>query len=158
MDIILVKASLEDAEFIHAMQIKSFMPLLERYQDFETNPANESLEKVIARIIQSFTDYYIIKSGSAFIGGIRIVKKDNKRYRVSPVFILPEYQGNGLAQKVFQMIEQIYHDAKSWELDTILQEPGNCHLYEKLGYKKTGKTEIVNSRMTLVFYEKKLDK
>jgi GNAT superfamily N-acetyltransferase len=158
MDIILVKAKLEDAEFIHAMQIKSFMPLLERYQDLETNPANESLEKVMARINQSFTDYYIIKSGRTFIGGIRIVKKDNMRYRVSPVFILPEYQGIGLAQKVFQMIEQMYDDAKTWELDTILQEQGNCHLYEKLGYKKTGKTEIVNARMTLVFYEKHLDK
>ena len=26
--------------------------------------------------------------------------------------------------------------------------------YEKLGYKKTGKTEIINDRLTLVFYEK----
>jgi GNAT superfamily N-acetyltransferase len=157
MDIILVKAKLNDAEFIHAMQIKAFRPLLERYQDLETNPANEPLEKVVARIKQSFTDYYIIKSGGTFMGGIRIAKMENKRYRVSPVFILPEYQGNGLAQKVFHMIEQVYFDAKTWELDTILEEPGNCHLYEKLGYKKTGQTKIVNARMTLVFYEKQLD-
>ena len=60
MSIILVKAKLEDAECIHAMQIKCFMPLLKRYQDLETNPANEPLQKVIARLNQSFTDYYII--------------------------------------------------------------------------------------------------
>ena len=30
------------------------------------------------------------------------------------------------------MLEQIYSDANEWELDTILQEQGNCHLYEKV--------------------------
>jgi len=40
-------------------------------------------------------------------------------------------------------------------LDTILEEAGNCHLYEKIGYMKTGKTEVINEKMTLVFYEKK---
>lgn len=41
MDISLMKAKLKDAETIHHMQIKAFMPLLERYKDFEINPANE---------------------------------------------------------------------------------------------------------------------
>jgi hypothetical protein len=39
-------------------------------------------------------------------------------------------------------------------LDTILQEAGNCYLYEKLGYKKTGKTEKINDKMDIVYYEK----
>jgi GNAT superfamily N-acetyltransferase len=154
MNISLVKADLKDAESIHSMQIKSFIPLLEKYQDFETNPANEPLEKVIWRINQPSTDYYIIKDDEIAVGGIRIVKKDNKRYRVSPIFILSEYQGKGIAQKVFQIIEQKYNDAMVWELDTILQEQGNCYLYEKLGYKQTGRRKIINDRLTIVFYEK----
>lgn len=158
MDISLTKAELKDAETIYTIQIKSFMVLLERYQDFETNPGSESIEKIVDRINQPFTDYYIIKSDGIAVGGVRIVKKDNKLYRVSPIFILPEQQGKGIAQKVFQMVEQIYSDAKGWELDTILQEQGNCYLYEKLGYEKTGKTEIINNKMTLVFYEKHLTK
>jgi GNAT superfamily N-acetyltransferase len=149
-----VKADLKDAETIHRMQIKSFTPLLEKYQDFEISPANEPLEKVVWRINQPTTDYYIIKSNEIAAGGIRIVKKDNKHYRVSPIFILPEYQGKGIAQKVFQIIEQKYNDAIVWELDTILQEQGNCYLYEKIGYKQTGKTEIINDRLTIVYYEK----
>lgn len=158
MDISLIKAELKDAETIHVMQIKSFMDLLERYQDFETSPANEPIEKIIDRINQPFSDYYIIKRAGAAVGGIRIVKNDNKLYRISPIFILPEHQGEGIAQKVFQMIEQIYCDAKAWELDTILQEKRNCYLYEKLGYNQTGKMEVINSKMTLVFYEKYLNK
>ena len=158
MNVFLTKATLNEAGTIHAMQVKSFQPLLDKYQDFETNPAAEPIEKIITRINQSFTDYYIITNEINAIGGIRIVRLENKRYRVSPVFVLPEHQGKGIAQKVFQMIEGIYADAKSWELETILQEPGNCHLYEKVGYQRTGKSQVINSKMTLIAYEKKVDK
>ena len=33
-------------------------------------------------------------------------------------------------------------------------EKGNLYLYEKMGYKQTGKTEVINERLTLVFYRK----
>ena len=155
MEISLSKSDLNEASIIHEMQTKAFMPLLDKYHDFETSPANETLERIISRMNQSFTDYYIIKSSSIAVGAIRIVRKENKTYRVSPIFVLPEYQGKGIAQKVFGLIEDIYNDAQIWELGTILQERGNCYLYEKLGYKRTGKIEVINDRMTIVFYEKR---
>ena len=37
---------------------------------------------------------------------------------------------------------------------TILQEKGNLHLYEKLGYRQTGKTEKISDLMDIVYYEK----
>lgn len=154
MYISLAKADSKDAEIIHTMQIKSFMPLLEKYQDYETSPVNEPIEKIIDKINHPFTDYYIIKSDNLDVGGVRIVKKDDKHYRVSIIFILPEYQGKRIAQEVFRILEQIYSYANEWELDTILQEQGNCHLYEKVGYKQTGETKVINDRLTLVFYKK----
>jgi GNAT superfamily N-acetyltransferase len=154
MNIFLLKAEIQDAKIIHEMQIKSFAPLLEKYQDFDTSPANESMGKIVERINQPLTDYYIINDDSVAVGVVRVVKKDNKLYRVSPIFVLPEHQMKGIAQKAFEMLEQIYYDAEVWELDTILQEQGNCYLYEKLGYKKIGKTKSINDKMTLVFYEK----
>lgn len=84
------------------------------------------------------------------------MKKDNQIYIVSPIFILPEHQEKGVAQKVFTMVEQIYDDAKSWKLGTILQEKGNCYLYEKIGYKNMGATKVIKDKMTMVFYEKHL--
>ncbi|EPY09331.1 N-acetyltransferase GCN5 [Paenibacillus alvei TS-15] len=156
MDITLIKAGLNEASIIHEMQVTAFMPLLNKYQDYETSPANEPMERIIDRINQSFTDYYIIKSSNISIGAIRIVRKENKIYRVSPIFILPEHQGKGIAHKVFSKIEDIYNDARIWELDTILQEQGNCYLYEKLGYQKTGELIQINDNMTIVFYEKRL--
>ena len=156
MEIRLLRAGVEDAKELHTMQVESFQELFEKYQDFDTSPANESVEKVEARLKQNFTYYYFICIGMQKAGAIRIVdKKENgKNKRISPIFVLPEFQGQGIAQKAIRLCEEI-HGNEGWELDTILQEPKNCHLYEKMGYRQTGKTEVINERLTLVFYEKK---
>ena len=77
----------------------------------------------------------------------------NIRKRISPLFILPNFRGRGYATQAIIEAEKINGD-KNWFLDTILQEEGNCALYEKMGYVATGKTELLNDRMTLVDYEK----
>ena len=64
---------------------------------------------------------------------------------------LKEYRGKGYAQEAIRAVELI-HGECDWELDTILQEKGNCYLYEKMGYKKTDTTEVINEKLTLVFY------
>lgn len=79
----------------------------------------EAVERTIERLNQATTDYYIIKESNIPVGAIRIVRKEDNNYRVSPIFILPEYQGKGIAQKVFSIMENTYTDAKRWELDTI---------------------------------------
>lgn len=154
--ITLVRAGVDNAKEIHAMQVESFKGLLEKYQDYDTNPGNESVEKVEARLQQDFTYYYFICVGQQKAGAVRVVdkKEAGTNKRISPIFILPEFQGKGIAQKAIQLCEKM-HGGGTWELDTILQEPGNCHLYEKMGYRQTGKTEVINERLTLVFYEKR---
>ena len=80
-------------------------------------------------------------------------KEENKNKRISPIFILPEYRNKGIAQSAIKICEEI-HGNNNWELSTILQEKGNCYLYEKLGYHSTGKTQVINDRLTLIFYKK----
>lgn len=154
MNIELIRASVDDAQEIWEIQVKSFKSLLDKYQDFETSPANEPVDKVIGRISQGETYYYFICADGVKVGAIRVFVHPTAGYKkISPLFVLPEYQNRGIAQKTMQMCEEI-HGAENWRLDTILQEAGNCHLYEKMGYHKTGRTEVINDRLTLVFYEK----
>ena len=156
MEITLVRANINNAKELHAMQVKAFKELLEKYQDYDTNPGNESVEKLEARLKQDFTFYYFIYIGQQKAGAIRIVdqKENGKNKRISPIFILPEFQGKGIAQKAIRLCEKM-HGNENWELDTILQESKNCYLYEKMGYRQTGKTKVINERLTLTFYEKK---
>ena len=155
MKVKLVPVTIKDVKELHSMQIKAFKELLDKYQDFDTNPGNESIENVKERLKQNFTDYYFICIGLQKVGAIRIVdtKEAGKRKRISPLFILPEFQGQGIAQKAIQLCEEI-HGKEEWELVTILQEPKNCYLYEKMGYKKTDKIKIINKKLTLICYEK----
>ena len=155
METKLLRAHVCDAAEIHAMQIEAFRELLEKYQDFDTNPGSETVEKVEARLKQEFTFYYFICIGQQKAGAIRIVdrKEPGAGKRISPLFILPAFRGRGIAQEAIRLCEEI-HGKENWELDTILQEPENCHLYEKMGYRQTGRTEVINERLTLVFYDK----
>ena len=156
MRISLKTASIRDAEAIHRLQVASFLPLLRKYRDRETNPANEDVERVIGRLKQPHTTYYFIMLDGVRIGAIRIIYDDEaRRARISPMFIIPEYQGKGYGQDAMALVEGVV-DAECWELETILQEEGNCYFYEKMGYRRTGITREINDRMTIVFYEKSI--
>jgi hypothetical protein len=39
---------------------------------------------------------------------------------------MPEYRNRGLAQKAIKLAEE-KHGCSDWELDTILEEKGNCY-------------------------------
>ena len=155
MELILKRATCEDAELIWKMQIEAFSDLYEKYQDTDTSPATEPLEKILSRLRQCFTYYYIIEVDKNIVGALRVVDKKEKgsAKRISPIFILKKYRNMGIAQAAIIEAERI-HGNDNWELDTILSEKGNCYLYEKMGFKSTGKTEKVNDKMTLVFYQK----
>ena len=89
------------------------------------------------------------------MGAVR-VHIDNNIGRISALAVHPDYQGQGIAQQALLRIENIHCDIKKWFLDTISEESGNCHLYKKIGYRKTGQFEKINDNMTLAYYEKQL--
>ncbi len=154
MNVTFLKAVFADCEEIHKMQVDAFQKLLEKYQDFDTNPASEKLEVVQQKYNQHCTDYYFILCDRVKIGAVRVVRLSTTACRISPIFILPEHQNKGYAQKAMIDIEKLYPDAETWELDTIKQENKLCHLYEKSGYVATGKEEDIKEGMTIAYYKK----
>ena len=150
----LVRANVSDCEKIWSLQIEAFADLLAKYQDYETSPGNEPKENIQAKLLDEFTFFYFIYHEDEIAGAVRVVdRKNGDRKRIAPIFIMKKFRNRGLAQKTFEEIERI-HGINHWMLDTILQEAGNCYLYEKLGYKRTGKVEHINERMDIVYYEK----
>ena len=143
-------------ETVYAIQRAAYGPLYEKYHDDGLSPYLESKDAVLRKYTRDGTTGYLFFADGTAVGAVRIIIDDeSKTGRVSALCVLPEYQNKGIAQKALTEIEKMHPDVRLWSLGTILEETGNCHLYEKLGYKKTGKTEAVNEKMTLVFYEKK---
>ena len=154
MSVTLRQAKRDEVQKIWEMQIEAFRELLEKYQDYDLSPGAEPVDKVIARFEQPWTKYFFIEAEGADIGVIRVIDmNDGSRKRISPLWIMKEYRGRGYAQDAILAVEELY-GAANWSLDTILQEKGNCHLYEKMGYHQTGRMEHINDRMDIVFYEK----
>ncbi len=153
MEISLKKASPEDAELIHSMQIIAFRPLLEKYQDYDYSPAMETLERTKYRISLPAADHWLILLNDHPVGAIGIGRYDGY-CKLKRLFILPEYQNHGYAQQGVRLAEAQYPSGIRWELDTILQEEKLCHLYEKLGYRKTEKIKPIKEGMDLIFFEK----
>ena len=154
MNVKLIKATRSDMETIWHMQIKAFSELLKKYQDYDISPASESFERIIEKYEMQGSFCYFISDNNFNVGVIRILdKQDGSRKRISPIWIMPEYRNKGYAQIAIKEAEKI-HGAEHWSLDTILQEKGNLHLYEKLGYHQTGRIEKINDRMDIVYYEK----
>ena len=101
----LKRATVHDAELIWRMQVAAFTGLLAKYQDLDTTPGNEPLDKVQRHLAQPETYFYLIKADEETVGA-------------------------------------------------IAQERGNCHLYEKMGYRVTVEAHEVKEGMTLIVYEK----
>lgn len=153
MAIVLKKAKEKDIPLLHGIQQEAFAALLEYYQDYDTNPAAETIERMYQKMCEPFTSYYLIMLDDVPIGGIRVCDF-GQRCRISPIFLLSNYQGRGYGQEAMYLAEKCHPNATIWELDTILQEEKLCRLYEKLGYQKAGKTNNIKDGMDIVFYEK----
>ena len=154
MEIRLAKATENDAQAIFDIQVKAFMPLLNKYLDYETNPANENIERVISRINQYNGSFYKILADNTLVGAICVFWREDVQFWISPMFILPTHQGAGIAQKVINLIEGMFPQATTWELATLVEEERNCYLYEKMGYSKTGISKKLNDKATLIFFKK----
>lgn len=153
----LAKADRREAALIHRLQCESFMPMYERYHDDDTSPAKESVEGIAAKLESDDTDFYIISYENEPVGGVRVVREGVtgglESCRISPIFILPQYQDKGIGSGVMEMLFERY-SVQRWHLSTILQERRDCHFYEKHGFVRSGGEVCLKDGITLVFYEK----
>ena len=153
-----IEISRDSASIVHEIQKISFKSLLEKYQDYDMSPALETLDRIIEKIDRANTKSYIFQLEEINVGWVRVMEVEEMVYKISALCVLPEYQNRGIAQEVLKEIESYYPNARKWVLDTILEEKGNCYLYEKLGYVKVGELMRINERMTLINYEKEVDR
>lgn len=154
----LIPAGPFDAERIHIMKYKAFVPLYAKYRDRETSPAKEPIEKVIRQLGDKASDYWIILFSEEPVGAIRIIHEEGEtEARISPFFIVPAFQGLGIGQAVLGRIFRMYAGVRLWKLETLKQETKDRHIYEKFGFTKTGREQRINSRLSTIRYKKAVD-
>lgn len=154
MNIQLIKATTSDAEAMQKMQIESFTPHFQRYNDVATSPVNESLEKMLYRINYEKDSYFKIMVENIHAGCMWVYEKEPKLYRIGIMYISPEFQCKGVGHRALAIAESLFPEAEAWELDCPDDMTINRNCYKKAGYRFTGETKIINDKLTLVTYRK----
>ena len=132
MQLELKRVGVEKAEALWKMQVEAFQELYEKYQDTETSPATESIDKTVMRLNQSFTYFYFIEMDGTTVGAIRVIDKQEvgKAKRISPIFVMPEYRNRGLAQKAIQLVEEILSCfERHWHNGYAIEAATACRKY-----------------------------
>lgn len=151
MNISLKRATYENANLLKAMQRNVFAPYLTKYQDYKTNPALESMEKVYTRIDNG---YYLIVLDDDNIIGASSISVNNEAYNradfdILLYYICKKYQNQGYGTKAFALLYPIIQ-YKTVALRTVKQDEYLVHFYEKLGFKPTGDETFINDHLTLI--------
>ncbi len=143
------------------LQKKIFLPIYLKYFD-KHNPIFESRKIMQYRLRNKNTKaYYVVyeeKKESFKTVGYVILRFNNNIATIGRIGILNKYQNKGIGTLVIEELEKRFSNYKIWQLDTIKEEKRNCHLYEKLGYIPTGEERKINKRMTILNYEKRLER
>lgn len=157
-DISFRKAEQSDAKELARIQREAFLPLFEKYGD-EDSPANVTVEEMSGKIENPYGKYFVIASDGVTVGGVYAYFTDRTMNEVClcSIYVLPAFQGRGIAQEAIRFIEKQYPDNVGWVLNVPVKEEKNIHLYEKMGYIRTDMTEVINDALTLVTYIKRAE-
>ena len=148
------KVTADESGEVLAIQKEVFMPLYEKYQDYETSPVNQTVEEILGRM--EIGDYYKISYEGNLAGSVFVYEKELGVMKLQIINICKDYENKGIAQEVMKRLELMYPQAESWELEAILSEKRNCYLYEKMGYVQIGDLKPINDKLTLVSYKKEV--
>jgi GNAT superfamily N-acetyltransferase len=150
MSLIFRKSTIEDIETLLSIQKASFKEDLEKYEDFETNPACETSEKLAENIKKYY--HFTILDGETIIGAIDVRGNDD-RMHISKVYISPFNQNKGVGTDAIQFLENQFPNVKLWTLYTPYLSFRNHYFYEKFGYKKTKEVPLT-PKLILYKFEK----
>ncbi|MBR3929230.1 MAG: GNAT family N-acetyltransferase [Clostridia bacterium] len=145
----------EDAIRLTEMQARAFMPIVQKRGGFETSPAAESPDQMLERITDKKSRSFIIMADDMYAGMIRIKQLGAGAYKISPIFVLPEFQNMGIGKKAISLAEEMFPSACLWTLFCVREDEKNVYFYEKLGFQKTGCERKLTENITLIGYERR---
>jgi GNAT superfamily N-acetyltransferase len=150
LDIIIVKASPDDAGEILALQKKAYQSEAKLNDDWTLPPLTQTLPEVISE----FKTKIFLKAvySDKIIGSVRATL-DSGTCQVGRLIVHPDYQGKGIGTSLMSRIEAAFSHAKRFELFTGAKSIHNIRLYQRLGYREYCEEDL-SPKVRLVFMEK----
>jgi GNAT superfamily N-acetyltransferase len=149
-----VKATTEDAVLLTQMQREAFEKEADLFRiEKNRGPGGyDSLERN-TELIEQGRMFKIIFSEEV-VGGAVVTVENRTKARLNRIFISPRKQGNGIGSQAVCVIEGMYPEVLSWELDTPYWSIRNQRFYQKLGYHRTTLSLEPGSGFIIYIYRK----
>ncbi len=146
----IIRAHIEDAEAILALQKRAYQSEAIIYNDQSLPPLVQTIESLNAE----FVDCVILKAmdNQHMVGSVRMKLKNDICY-IGRLIVDPNHQGLGIGTQLLQAAESFWNDAHSFELFTGNRSERNIQLYERHGYEII-RTEMMTSDFGLIFLQK----
>ncbi len=144
------RAMVVDAEEVLSLQKLAYKSEAEIYNDFTIPPLIQTLEE----IKKDFENQIVLKAtiDRKIRGSVRAFAREETCY-IGRLIVHPDFQNRGVGTKLMGKIEEIFEEAKRFELFTGHKSEKNLYLYQKLGYK-VFKTVKANERLDIVYLHK----
>jgi len=118
-------ANRHDVKKLINVQNQSFY---DDYTKYGECPAyNETEQAMLAQIDESRVHKILIDN--KIIGNIVIRQRENNKYYLRVISVIPKYQNLGIGKIALKYIEETYPDAYEWELITPFKSYRNHHFY-----------------------------
>ncbi|MGA2025607.1 MAG: GNAT family N-acetyltransferase [Syntrophobacteraceae bacterium] len=149
-EMIVKRASFEDAKEILGLQKLAYASEAEIYNDYSISPLTQTLDQIQA----DFESRLFLKASvdGSIVGSVR-GSMDQGTCHIGRLMVHPDFQNRGIGARLMKEIERCFHEAERYELFTGHLSERNLRLYHKLGYIPFA-FEAATASLTFVFMEK----
>jgi len=143
------RATIDDAEGIQNLTVESSRGMYKlcgwSQEDIDSHFNPEKIKEGAERLKESikiFTDVdilFVAKDEENKIVGCCFANKDGEVNRVEALFVLEDFQGTGLAQKIYDSVYQLLNHTHDTFLDVFSGNSKAIKFYKKVGFSETGK-------------------
>jgi ribosomal protein S18 acetylase RimI-like enzyme len=146
----IVRACIEDAEEILALQKLAYLSEAEIIGDYAIPPLRQTLDEIRAEFERQV--FWKVESEGRIIGSVRGTLDGGTCY-IGKLIVHPDDQNQGLGTALLRAAEGAFPMAERFELFTGERSAKNLHLYRKAGYR-VFRSQVVSPTLTLVYLEK----
>ena len=147
---IIEQATVSDAQEILDLQHLAYQSEAAINNDYSIPPLTQTLSEIET----DFDRQIFLKAimDDRIIGSVRGYMRD-ETCCIGRLIVHPDAQNQGLGTRLMGKIEQVFSQAKRFELFTGTESKRNLYLYQKLGYRPF-KTEMITKTTGIIFLEK----
>jgi ribosomal protein S18 acetylase RimI-like enzyme len=147
---IIMKATVEDAEEILDLQKSTYLSEARINEDYSIPPLTQTIES----LRKDFDVQTFLKAieGHRIIGSVKGYEEKGTCY-IGRLIVADEYQNRGIGTMLLKEIEKEFEVAARYELFTGKKSDKNLYLYQKNGYR-IFREDALNDKTTIVYMEK----